>query len=107
MRRPGGDRLRGRLHIGQHRSDEAFPRLAGLLGGAAELALALERAGERLLGALALMDIDAGAHIADEQAIDGIHRRRPVEYPAVLAVATAQAVFDLEGLARIEGAYAA
>src|SRR6185503_6197369 len=39
-------------------------------------------------------------------AIFGEARRAAVEHPAVLAVAPAQAILDLEGLARVEGAHA-
>ena len=104
---PGGDRLCGRLHVGKHRRDEAVPRAARLLGGGAELPLAFEGAGKRLLGALPFVDVDAGTHVAQEKTVAGTHRCGAVQHPAVLAVVPAHAVLHFERLACVEGTHAA
>jgi hypothetical protein len=52
------------------------------------------------------VDVDAGAGVADEHAVARMARHAAVEHPAVFAVAPAQPVFDLEGLAQVEGAHA-
>src|SRR6185437_11367104 len=63
------DRPHRRLQLGEHAREESVPRPAGGLGRDAELALALERARELVLRALALVDVDAGADEADEHAV--------------------------------------
>src|SRR6267142_1348715 len=107
MRRPGGNRLRRRLQLGEHRGKEAVLRPARFFRSDAQFALAFERAGERVLSGPALVNVDAGADIAEEQSVRRMRRRRTVQHPAVLAVVAAHAVLDLEGLARVEGANAA
>ena len=63
------------------------------------------------LGVAAVGDVEAGADVAGELAVAGVHRAAGVDDPAVLAVVAAQPVFHLEGGAHREvlevGAHAA
>ena len=107
VRGPGGDRPRRRA-AGSSSTAARKPSFARLDSSVAmrSAPLALERARQRVFRALALVDVDADAGVAEEQSAGGVARRAAVEHPAVFAVAPPQAVFDLEGLARVEGAHA-